>query len=91
MIKYKTDIFHFVLQFQQLKKDYNAIQSIIQGNQGQYKQIANQTQMAMKHETSIGILEDEIREMKVYIYLVYNYQNKMISILRIINKNTQMW
>lgn len=47
--------------------------------------------MAMKHETSIGILEDEIREMKVYIYLVYNYQNKMISILRIINKNTQMW
>lgn len=51
-----------------MKKDYNAIQSIIQGNQGQYKQIANQTQMAMKHETSIGILEDEIREMKVYKY-----------------------
>lgn len=26
--------------------------------------------MAMKHETSIGILEDEIREMKVYIYMI---------------------
>lgn len=39
----------------------------IYSNQGQYKQIANQTQMAMKHETSINILEGEIRELKVLL------------------------
>lgn len=43
----------------------------IYSNQGQYKQIANQTQMAMKHETSINILEGEIRELKVFFKLYY--------------------